>query len=147
MTVVDQRGSFVIERAECLALLASAWKQGRIGRLGIALEGAPHIIPVNYSLVDHTIYVRLGPGLLASHLDGRLVAFEVDQAESGSKEDWSVLVRGLAELVPEDAGLGLGRDLPRPLVHRPGSELFSIRADVVTGRLIRHQDYEGLCLI
>ena len=139
--MIDQRGSIVIERPECLRLLASAAKEGRIGRLGISLDGAPHIIPVNFSVFERKVIVRLGPGLLANHLEGTLVAFEVDHAEPGSKNGWSVLVRGLAEVVNNDEIARLGRDLPEPIVMRPGTRVFSIRHDAVTGRAISYDHF------
>jgi uncharacterized protein len=141
MTKTDQRGSIVIERPECLRLLDSAAKEGRIGRLGIGLSGAPHIIPVNFSVFERKVIVRIGPGLLADHLEGILVAFEVDHAEPGSKNGWSVLVRGLAEVVPNDETARLGRDLPEPIVMHPGTRVFSIRLDAVTGRAISHDHF------
>ena len=85
MTKTDQRGSIVIERPECLRLLIQQPKKGGLRRLGIGSSGAPHIIPVNFSVFERKVIVRIGPGLLADHLEGMLVAFEVDHAEPGSK--------------------------------------------------------------
>jgi hypothetical protein len=52
-----------------------------------------------------------------------------------------VLVRGLAEVVANDETARLGRDLPEPIVMHPGTRVFSIRLDAVTGRAISHDHF------
>ena len=138
MSITDQRGSIVIERTECLRLLARGANERKLGRLGICLDGIPHIIPVNFSVVDRRIIVRLGSGLLSSHADGTRVAFEVDHAEAFSNNGWSVLVHGLAQLLSDEEVAHVGRNLPQPMVMHPGTQVFSIRLDALTGRVVNH---------
>jgi nitroimidazol reductase NimA-like FMN-containing flavoprotein (pyridoxamine 5'-phosphate oxidase superfamily) len=133
---IDQRGSEVLDPSECRRLLALAAKQGGIGRLGVSLEAAPIIRPVNFAYDaehGHRVLVRLGEGALAEAAGGALVSFEVDHIDPDGA--WSVLVRGL--LVPissKDGDKQLEGRAPHPLVPIPGHKVFALRSDVVTGR-------------
>jgi hypothetical protein len=138
----DQHGSDVIDEEECRRLLALAGASGRVGRLAINGTDAPFVIPVNYSVHDEMILIRLRPGFAAHHLDGTTVTFEIDHVEPYSKEGWSVEVQGPARLLTYDEVARLGRNIPRPLVMNPGLRVFSIRPERISGRSIRH-DYEG----
>jgi hypothetical protein len=124
---VDERGSEVLSRPECRRLLALGASQHLAGHLGIAEQGAPSVLPVDYEVDGPWVVVRVGDRLFG-RLVGQLVAFEVDgQDETGS---WSVLVKGLAK-----AGEG-ARRVPSPRVRRPGDRLVRIRPDVLTGRRV-----------
>ena len=46
---IDAKGSTVLPAPECLRLLALSAKAGGIGRLGVATDHAPVVIPVNFS--------------------------------------------------------------------------------------------------
>jgi hypothetical protein len=85
----DQRGSEIISEDECRRLLKVAGASGRVGRLAINPEGSPYVIPVNFSVSDQMILIRLGSGFAAHHLDGQIAAFEIDHAEPYSKRGWS----------------------------------------------------------
>ncbi len=84
---------------ECYQLLA-----GRsLGRLGVVLEGAPLIIPVNYAVDRGTIVIRTAPGSVVARSDGTDVAFQVDDLHLDSHSGWSVLARGpAAALTPAE---------------------------------------------
>jgi len=131
---IDPRGSEVLAIPECLRLLAGAAKKGAIGRIAVSQEQAPIVHPVNFAYRDHEVLVRLGPGLTVDTAEGRLIAFEVDQVDRDTATAWSVLVRGLATLLPESAPPDEARQDPTPLVPEPGKKLLAIRTDVVTGR-------------
>ena len=96
---IDAKGSTVLPSPECMRLLAVGAKEGGIGRVGIATDQAPVIIPVNFTLRDGQVLLRVGTGFLSQVADGHLVAFEVDHIDSDAGMAWSVLVRGLATLV------------------------------------------------
>jgi hypothetical protein len=113
--------------------LAVEAKEGGIGRLGLSTDQAPVIVPVNFTLRDGKVVLRVGPGFLAQTADGRLVAFEVDSVEAEGGAAWSVLLRGLATLVEHPTAAEF-EGAPRPLVHEPGDMLLFIRPDVLTGR-------------
>ncbi|HUI04418.1 MAG TPA: pyridoxamine 5'-phosphate oxidase family protein [Acidimicrobiales bacterium] len=131
---VDQRGSEVLPRPECLRLVAVTAKEHAVGRLAVPTEGAPIVVPVNFSYMDETVLVRLGRGTAAAGAVGRLVSFEVDRLDTAAHQGWSVLVRGLARALEPHELHRRWRHLPEPVVPTPGDLLLSVRADVVTGR-------------
>lgn len=125
---IDERGSDVLGLPECRRLLALGAKRHRPGHLGIAGDGAPTVLPVDYAVSGPDVVICVGEGLFR-HIAGTLVAFQVDGIDDGRA--WSVLVRGLAEPVqPQQVG---GR-LPATRVPEPGHRIVRIRSDVTTGR-------------
>jgi hypothetical protein len=132
---IDQRGSEVLGRPECLRLLAVAAASGAVGRLAVSSDGAPLLQPFNFAYADGRVVVRVGDGLMWRRALGRLVAFEVEGTDTGpfGSLAWSVVVRGLAS--PVSGGThGDGPPAPTPLVPTPGERLLAVRADAVTGR-------------
>ena len=109
---VDQRGSRVLDPGECRALLALAAASPGVGRVALNGDPSPHVIPVNFSITDTGILVRLGAGWTAFHLDGVDCSFEVDQAPPHGREGWSVVVEGTARTVPYDEVARLGTRPP-----------------------------------
>jgi uncharacterized protein len=127
----------VLERAECLRLLALAAADGSgVGRVGFSLQGVPVVLPVNYGLVGGDVVVRTGEGLkLLASMDRSVVAFEVDEVDRSAREAWSVLVRGMCEeITGADELEGARRASPPPLVPEPGEHYLRIRTGIVTGR-------------
>lgn len=139
---IDQRGSQVLPRTECLRLLAMSAAAGRVGRLAVSTGTAPLVHPVNFGFFRGDVVVRVGDGTAWRAAPGHLVAFEVDDVSSGpavgSSEQatvgWSVLVRGLATVVTMAPDVDAAH-LPHPFVPSPGDHLLAIRPDVVSGRL------------
>lgn len=138
----DRHGSRVMEEDECRNLLKIAGESGAVGRLAINREGSPHVIPVNFSVSEEVILIRLRPGFAAHHLDEATVTFEIDHVEPFSKNGWSVEVEGPARLLTFEEAARLGRNIPHPLVMFPGMRVFAIRSANISGRSIRH-DHEG----
>ena len=130
---IDQRGSEILERPECLRLLAVAAKEDHVGRLAVTNGQSPLVVPLNFRFHDGGILVRIGPGRLSELVPDALVAFEVDRIETDRGTAWSVLVRGLASTVKSDDAPDAGA-MPQPWVPEPGRKLLFIRPDVVTGR-------------
>ena len=130
---LDQRGSEVLETPECHRLLAVAAKEIGYGRLAVSREGAPVVVPVNFTWHERQVLFRLAEGFLSSLVPGNLVGFEVDRVDHEAATAWSVLARGLATEIdgPDGPSAALW---PHPLVPRPGDRLFVLRPDVVTGR-------------
>jgi nitroimidazol reductase NimA-like FMN-containing flavoprotein (pyridoxamine 5'-phosphate oxidase superfamily) len=88
-------------------------RQTEVGRLGLAIDGAPYIVPLNFCYVKDKIYLH-------SHKDGKkmqeirknpYVCFEVDEGEiiTGEKPcdySWmytSVIAYGKATIVEDEA--------------------------------------------
>ena len=136
---VDQRGSRVLDPGECRMLLAQAAFSPGVGRVALNGDPSPHVIPVNFSITDRGILVRLGAGWTAFHLDGVDCTFEVDQASPYGRACWSVLVEGTARTVPYDEVARLGTHLPQPRVPRPGIRVFEIVPSKVTGRSLDNE--------
>jgi hypothetical protein len=133
MMWVDQRGSEILQRPECLRLLALESRADGLGRLALSRAGAPIVQPVNFAYHHGDILIRLGEGLMADTVPGSVVAFEVDGVDREEGVAWSVLVRGLACRV-EDTGALPADGSPRPMAPIPGSEVVALRPEVVTGR-------------
>jgi nitroimidazol reductase NimA-like FMN-containing flavoprotein (pyridoxamine 5'-phosphate oxidase superfamily) len=130
---IDGRGATVLPAPECKRLLAVAAKAGWIGRIGVSTDQAPVVVPVNFSLRDGQVLLRVGRGFFAEAAAGRLVAFEVDHIDPEDGTAWSVLVRGLATLSESPAEVALATPA-RPLVPEPGAMELAVRQDIVTGR-------------
>lgn len=79
-------------------------REHAVGRLGVVLDGAPEIYPLNYVVDGETIVFRTDPGSKVRGV-GRspLVCFQLDSADTDRRDGWSVLVKGRAvEITDED---------------------------------------------
>ena len=109
---IDRNGLEVLDREECLRLLATA----TLGRLAITAGALPVVLPVNFCLVGDRILFRTVAG---SRLDAAtrdaVVAFEVDDIERRSGTGWSVMVTGVAGPAADLVRLAelAGADIPR----------------------------------
>ncbi|MWJ15759.1 hypothetical protein DOU15_07600 [Clavibacter michiganensis subsp. michiganensis] len=113
---------------QCLALL----RKRSVGRMAFVADGRIEMFPVDYAIVDGAIRIRDSGGTKQAAFDrGQDVVFEVDAA--GAIETWSVVVRGVARLVPDGAAAApriapASTDIRRP--HR-----VEISPVVMTGRM------------
>lgn len=122
-----------LSTAECRSLLRSA--SG--GRVALSAPDGPHIVPLNYALVDSAIVVRTSPySVLGTHGRDATVAFEVDSFDADRREGWSVVVRGRAEVVRDRTQLDHIRRLwgARPWAAGSRSLVLRIALDELTGR-------------
>jgi len=123
-----------LTRSECFELLASE----HLGRVAVIDERGPVMFPVNFVLDRHTVVFRTGAGakLSAASLHRR-VSFEVDRADPATHAGWSVLVRGEAVEVTDQAELARLRALPLE-AWAPGARGHYVRIlpAAVTGRRI-----------
>lgn len=132
---VDRNGLEVLDRDECLRLLAHK----RFGRVGVTDGALPTILPVNYWSDGTSVYVRTSPGTkLDAALRDAVVAFEVDDVDMFDHAGWSVVVTGVArEVTDRDeleglAGAPIGRWAPGPDGH-----VIAISTELVSGRRLR----------
>ena len=86
----------------CRRRLAHAAAASGVGRVAINGYRSPYVIPVNFTVVEGGIVIRLGTGWAAFHLDGSAVTFEADHVEASPRTGWSVVVEGIARIVPYD---------------------------------------------
>lgn len=131
------RGARIVDldRAESLRLLAAK----KVGRLAFVDEGAPMIMPMNFTLADERIVFRtLAYGSGARAVD-TAVAFEVDDIDDFLEAGWSVVVSGTAELLSEEELNRLRGDAPEPWAEGPRTLFVAIPIQQVSGRqLIPH---------
>ena len=98
---------FELSAAQCRELLSA----GLVGRVAICTPLGPHIVPVNYAVVDESAVLRTTPySVLGSHARGTMLALEVDQFDYERQRGWSVVARGRAEAV---TGAGELQDIRR----------------------------------
>ena len=125
-----------LDHDTCLELLQSK----SVGRLAVAgTGGAPHLVPVNYTLLRGSVVFRTMPGTKLTRLVTEPVSFEVDEWDPEGGTGWSVVVQGLAyeasdrEMECEDIRL----DSPG---ERQNSRWVRLMPDTITGRRIAHRD-------
>ncbi len=85
----------LVGESECRDLLRTK----HVGR-AVYTEGAlPAVLPVNYAIVDDSIFLRVRPATpLADKLPGSIIALEVDELEATGIGGWLVVVTGLCLL-------------------------------------------------
>jgi uncharacterized protein len=130
--LTDRNGLEVLERDECLRLLAGA----TIGRVGLSSQALPVVLPVNFVLDGTGIVIRTAGGSkLDAAIRNAVVAFEVDAIEPFTHTGWSVLVTGVAVEVTDPDQLARIRRLP--LAHwapGPAEHFVRISTNLVSGR-------------
>jgi uncharacterized protein len=123
-----------LSSAECTAKLSA----GCVGRVGLIVNGCPHVLPVNYAsdATGQILYRTTGESLLAN-VDGQTVVFEVDGFDETAKAGWSVCVHGQAREVHVPQGPAATELVERAVVTwAPGTRdrWFSITPAELTGR-------------
>jgi nitroimidazol reductase NimA-like FMN-containing flavoprotein (pyridoxamine 5'-phosphate oxidase superfamily) len=131
---LDQRGSEVLHRNECLRLLAVG--AGGVGRIGFVEAEGVVIEPVNYRMLDHDVMLQVGEGSILDAANREtVVGFEIDEVDTAGGHAWSVFVRGLATVLDERSEPDDARPLTgRPLIPEPGLSFVRIRTGVLSGR-------------
>jgi len=128
-TIDRATGMSRLTRSECWALLAGP----AVGRLGIVVEGAPEVYPVNYVVDGETVVYRAdGDSRLDAVVDDPAVCFQIDAFDTDAHHGWSVLVKGHARRLP-DPGAHLP---PVATPAAPAAHWVRITPDEVSGRKI-----------
>lgn len=84
-----------------------------VGRVGVLVDSAPEIYPVNYAVDGETIVFRTDPGTKLRAVDrSPSVCFEVDRVDPEERSGWSVLVKGRAVELTSAANLVTASELP-----------------------------------
>jgi nitroimidazol reductase NimA-like FMN-containing flavoprotein (pyridoxamine 5'-phosphate oxidase superfamily) len=124
---------FDLSTHECRTLLSA----GLVGRVAVCTPVGPHIVPVNYGVVDDSVVLRTSPySVLGSHAGGTILALEVDQFDYERQHGWSVVARGRAETVTNAEDLSHIKAMWEPRAWAAGQRnLFvRIRWSELTGR-------------
>ena len=119
--------------AECRALLI----REQTGRVAVATPDGPHIVPLNYSVVDEAIIFRTTPfSMLATYGRNAKLAFEVDRTREPRKVGWSVVARGRADVVLDPEELSHIRQIwpPDPWADGPRHLHIRLSWKELTGR-------------
>ncbi len=127
---LDGAGLHVLDRAECLRLLARV----NIGRIAVNAAALPMILPVRYALDNEVVVLCVGVGsTLDQATRHAVVAFEVDGSDL--EGEWSVSVVGVARPVPDGDETTRAETLPLPRwwLGRP-HRFVSVSTEHVTGR-------------
>ena len=82
-----------LDEVECWRLAGST----AVGRIGVLVDSAPEIYPVNYAIDEGTVVFRTDDGSKLRGL-GRSpsVCFETDDLDTEQATGWSVLIKGRA---------------------------------------------------
>ena len=118
---------------ECQALLRS----GVAGRVAVSTPTGPHIVPVNYTVVENAIVFRTAPySLLGTYGRESMLAFEIDGLDEVNELGWSVQAKGRVEAVTDRAELARIREVaePQPWAGGARSLLLRLRWSELSGR-------------
>lgn len=135
MAVIDGRTWLEhLSTPECWRLLALS----PVGRVGVLVDSAPEIYPVNHVVDDQTVVFRTDPGSKLRGLDrSPSVCFEVDDMNVTDRTGWSVLVKGQAVELTDANELRSAHGLPlRFWALGEKGHWIRIRPREVTGRRI-----------
>src|SRR3954471_14030973 len=128
-----------LDRYDAWRLLTEAAAAEGIARVVWCSDGAPAVVPVNFTLADGSLWFQVGVSSRLAQCDGQQVLVEVDHLHAPTHTGWSVIVTGTATTMPaaEDPGFLGDLEVWSPGVHQ---ELVRVEAVEVTGRrLHRHE--------
>ena len=119
---------------ECWELLGSC----PAGRLGVLVDSAPEIYPVNHVVHRGSILFRTSGGTKWRGLErSPSVCFEVDELDVRDATGWSVLVKGRAVELTDPEDVRVAGTLPLHLwAFEEGTRFVRIDPREVTGRRI-----------
>ena len=129
--------SFDLAETECAELL----RAGLVGRVAVCTPNGPHILPVNYSVVDDVVVIRTTPySLLGSNAKGSVLALEVDQFDYEYQRGWSVVARGRCDVVVDADELDHIRETWNPTTWAKGGRTLYLRMrwTELSGRRLGH---------
>ena len=118
---------------QCEALL----RIGIAGRVAISTPTGPHMVPVNYTVVDDAIVVRTSPySLLGTHGRDTMIAFGIDGFDPEQERGWSVQARGRVEVVTTRKAIDRIREVadPSPWANGVRSLYLRLRWTELSGR-------------
>lgn len=135
MAIIDGRTWLEhLSSAECWNLLSSC----SVGRVGVLVDSAPEVYPVNFVVDDESIVFRTDSGSKLRGLHrSPAVCFEVDGSNAHDHTGWSVLVKGRAVELHGGEELRRAAELPlRCWALGEKDHWIRIRPADVTGRRI-----------
>jgi nitroimidazol reductase NimA-like FMN-containing flavoprotein (pyridoxamine 5'-phosphate oxidase superfamily) len=112
-------------------------RSGIAGRVALVTPTGPHIVPVNYSVVDDAVIIRTSPySLLGTYGRDTTLAFQIDGFDQERSRGWSVQVRGRGQVVTDQAQIDRIREVgePRPWANGVRSLYLRLRWTEMSGR-------------
>ena len=124
-----------LDREECMRLLTY---KSFVGRIAFVVDGQPLVLPVNYLAEGDSVVFCTAPGTkLGALKDGARVAFEVDDSRPLYHAGWSVLVKGTAAEITDEAELDKLRRGPlRSWATSASEHWVRVTIDDISGRRI-----------
>jgi uncharacterized protein len=138
----DHAGLEALPLEACLRLLASV----PLGRVGFHSDGELVVLPVNYAVDGQDVVFRTGWGSKLSAAEAEsLVVFEADDYDARTRTGWSVLMKGRATAVYEDADIRALDAVGLRSWTDSGIESFwiRIRPTELTGRMLLSATQDG----
>ncbi len=120
---------------ECQQLLRS----GIAGRVALSTPTGPHIVPVNYTVVDGAVIIRTSPySLLGTYGRDTTFAFEIDAFDRDRARGWSVQARGRVQAITDRDEIELVHEMaePQPWAGGVRSLYLRLRWTELSGRLV-----------
>lgn len=131
----DHAGLLVLTFEECLDRIASSG----VGRVAFVADGEIEVLPVNYTVEGARVAFRTAAGSkLEAAVEQAVVAFEVDAFDRAERSGWSVVIKGRAEVVSDEALIArLERSRLKPYAMAvPKPEWVVIHPNGITGRRV-----------
>lgn len=128
---LDPNGLEVLAPDACRELV----DRNEIGRLAFDEHGRVTVLPVTYAVIDDRAVIRTTTGSkVSAAVSGAQVALEVDDIDPRRHVGWSVLARGVMELVVDEDEISA---LDAAGLHswgQTGNHFLRLRLDDLTGR-------------
>ena len=124
-----------LSQSQSRALLA----EGTVGRVAVNAPDGPHVIPVNYTMVDEAIVLRTSPyTVLATYGRDVVVALETDTIDRTTRSGWSVVARGRTEVVTDSRAIERIRQVGEPSPWADGNRTLYLRLRIseLSGRRV-----------
>lgn len=124
-----------ISPEECQRLL----RGGVFGRVAVCTPAGPHVVPVNYSVVDDSLVIATSAySALGRYGRDTRAAFEIDDVDYERHTGWSVIVHGQlrAERDPHVLDGIRGEWPPRPWATGSRTLYLRLSLDEITGRRV-----------
>ena len=132
---VDWSGLEVLEPDQCFELL----RHTAVGRVGFIDQGGPVILPVNFAMDGHSPVFKTAHGSkLSAAMVQKPICLEIDSWDLMGHIGWSVLAKGVADLIMDDDEIERLEQLPVQPWTRPDlrHHWIKILVEETTGRRI-----------
>ena len=133
---MDTAGIEILTEQQCRELLASR----DLGRIAFTIDEQPEVFPINYASDGSVVVFRTAAGTKLELSVLRRVAFEVDDWNPTSGVGWSVVVKGVAQVITGALDPFAEALRSRPVVPlAPGAreQWIAVYPSEITGRRFR----------